>query len=113
MSVYIPGMEMPKACIACPFAQYWSEPTTLADDSMFQNVFIICWRTRSKIQNETSRNDDCPLVPVPEHGRLIDKDVICKECRRVAEEYDGIYPDCTHCPVNLAPAIIPAEEGEG
>jgi hypothetical protein len=51
-------------------------------------------------------------VPVPPHGRTIDKDVMCNECRRIAEEYDGIYPDCTYCPAHLAPTIIPAEEGE-
>ena len=53
------------------------------------------------------------VIPVPDHGRLIDADVICAECKRVAEEYDGIYPDCAYCPVNLAPADIEAMEGEG
>jgi hypothetical protein len=58
---------------------------------------------------QTLRN---AAVPVPPHGRLIDKDIMCNECRRIAEEYDGIYPDCTYCPAHLAPTILEAEEGE-
>ena len=89
--IYIPGMENPKNCEDCPFGWY-----TRAGDK-FCLTMIHGWQIK------------CPLIPVPDHGRLIDKSVICKECRRVAEEYDGIYPDCTYCPVHIAQTIIPAD----
>lgn len=51
---------------------------------------------------------------LPPHGRLIDADAICAECRNSAEEYDGIYPDCNYCIAHGAPTIIEAEvEAEG
>ena len=95
MSVYIKGMEMPKRCYTCPCADL---------------EFYDCNLMPGTRIEQHKRLDDCPLVPVPDHGRLVDKDVVCAECRRVAEEYDGIYPDCTYCPIHLAPTIIPGEE---
>lgn len=89
--VYIPGMEMP-----------WCE---------HQEIDI---RRGTDGKWYAIDDDWYEIVPVPDHGRLIDKDVMCKECRRVAEEYEGIYPDCTYCPAHLAPTIIPADkEGRG
>lgn len=102
MSVYIKGMEMPTSCNECRFfVDAWCYALEFDD-----------WRNAYNKPPEGERLSGCPLIPVPDHGRLIDKDVMCKECRRVAEEYDGIYPDCTYCPANLAPTIIPAEEGQ-
>ena len=63
MSVYIRGMEMPKNCWECHFGHgetgicvvdfkrhgYWNEP------------------------------QNCPLVPVPPHGDLIDRDALEKD----------------------------------
>lgn len=92
--ILIRGMEMPKSCNACIF-----------------DVYGLCLINKN-IEGKDELTHSCPLVPVPPHGRLIDKDVMCNECRRIAEEYDGIYPDCTYCPAHLAPTIIPAEEGE-
>ena len=98
MSILIKGMEMPTSCLSCPLQG------GTADCRLTQKTYN--WGL-------SERPSDCPLVPVPTpHGRLIDKDVICNECRRIAEEYDGIYPDCTYCPAHLAPTVIPAEEGE-
>lgn len=93
MSVLIKGMEMPDKCGHCRFA------TTFE-----------CEVTKNFITTFNVRQIDCPLIYVPPHGRLIDKDVMCNECRRIAEEYDGIYPDCTYCPAHLAPAVIEAEK---
>lgn len=89
MSVYIKGMEMPTSCAECRF--YGEYCYAKGDENKFSNL-------------------PCPLIPVPDHGRLVDKDVVCAECRRVAGEYDGIYPDCTYCPINIAPTIIPADK---
>lgn len=92
--IYIPGMEMPYD----------------------ENDSIHILRDGTAVVYRTGSIDFYKAVPVPDHGRLKDTDVMCNECRRVAEECDGIYPDCTYCPVHSAPTIIPADpakEGEG
>ena len=99
MSVYIKGMEMPTDHPMWIIVH--SDGTVEANEVSASRP--VGW--------QTLRN---AAVPVPEHGRLIDKDVMCNECRRIAAEYDGIYPDCTYCPAHLAPTIIPADkEGDG
>lgn len=62
MSIYIPGMEVPKNCDCCDFMTVegeYGEPTC-----PFGRII----RCASEMQ------PDCPLVPVPEHGRLVDAD---------------------------------------
>lgn len=50
----------------------------------------------------------CPLVPVPEHGRLIDADALMANA-----EYKGRYDILTAYDVVAAPTIIPEDkEGE-
>ena len=101
MSVYIKGMEMPKYCGECRFC---------LDDSRIANGYCMYFHSRANLYE---LRKDCPLIPVPDHGRLVDKDTVCAECRRVAAEYDGIYPDCTYCPLHIAPTIIPASKEAG
>ena len=47
------------------------------------------------------RLNNCPLGPVPPHGRLID-----------ADELDKIWGLIGHDDLEAAPTIIPAEEGK-
>ena len=58
--IYIPGMEMPIRCGLC-FA--WDEEYSTCN-------LTLDHRTRLE------KVDDCPLIPVPDHGRLIDKDAL-------------------------------------
>ena len=57
----IRGMEMPKSCGYCPFRHEARD----GDE---------CYLGASLTEYQ-KRPDDCPLVPVPPHGRLIDGDV--------------------------------------
>lgn len=50
MGVYIKGMEMPKSCTDC-----W-----------FEYAYEFC----------ESEYEDCPLIELPPHGRLIDADAL-------------------------------------
>ena len=100
MSVYIPGISMPKSCFKCKMS------------SITTGGWAWCRLTGHAYPPDDPPSSSCPLVPVPDHGRLVDKDTVCAECRRVAEEYDGIYPDCTYCPIHIAPTIIPATAKE-
>ena len=99
MSVLIKGMKMPESCHQCVAG--------------YGGFCFVCSAEDDGVCPDHGRPEWCPLVELPPHGRLIDADVICAECKRVAEEYYGIYPDCAYCPVNLAPADIEAMEGEG
>ncbi len=66
MSVYIKGMEMPKSCYDCPLRKRIG-------------LNIICPISREEfavadVNILFYRLGNCPLVPVPPHGRLIDAD---------------------------------------
>lgn len=102
MSVLIKGMEMPKSCSVCRLFGEYGCPFVGAVGYAL---------TRGE------RNEDCPLVPVPPHGNLIDQD----EYRD--EFMNGVYALCSDDSDNYranaiidlfdcAPTIIPAEEGE-
>lgn len=91
MSILIKGMEMPKSCGNCFF------------DTHCDN-----WRLRNW---GAPPPDDCPLVPVPPHGRLIDADALMKSDRMVGKlmMFGGEYV-YTQAEIDRAPTIIPAEE---
>ena len=99
MSVYIPSMETPESCSDCKL-----------------RTAVGCC---GNLPHNT-RMPNCPLVPVPPHGRLIDADillsVIKKERNRIADTY-GKNDEFVRCleryamsMVSEAPTIIPAEE---
>ena len=69
MSILIKGMEMPKKCDECHFYRYWDE---MASSCRAFNKTR--WIDDCEMKKE--RHPDCPLVPVPPHGRLIDADAI-------------------------------------
>ena len=68
MSVYIQGMEMPKSCGYCPIRHLGGD-----GDECFLGA---------KITEYQKRPDDCPLLPVPDHGRLIDADAYRAEMKK-------------------------------
>lgn len=80
MSILIKGMKMPTSCDDCflplRYCPYAMKP-----------------------------NGECPLVPVPPHGRLIDAD------RFSTVLMNDEYQDAFHI-LAQTPTIIPAEEGE-
>jgi hypothetical protein len=61
MSIYIEGMEMPKNCEDCPFGWY------TRTGEKFCLTMIHGWQS------------NCPLIPVPNHGDLIDRDELLAE----------------------------------
>ena len=95
MSVLIKGMAMPKNCCECRLLSGFECRALFKDITDF------------------SVADECPLVPVPSHGRLIDADAICYQLEKRAT-IDG-QPRAirrARCMVESAPTIIEAEEGE-
>ena len=71
--ILIKGMEMPTSCYACMFfaqTDYWNKE----DEA---DILSRCKRTGEKTwESVNGYLPNCPLVPVPPHGRLIDADTI-------------------------------------
>lgn len=116
MSILIKGMEMPTSCWRCPFCltvdpdTYRCIPTGQEFESTFDAIDHIVL--------------DCPLVEVPPHGDLIDRDALyksfgasgnCNKCDLDAYkcQYYTEHTLMEFCErIDDAPTIIPAEEGE-
>lgn len=99
MSVLIKGMEMPTSCEKCPFER----------EILSRYVCAISGKARN--WGLETRLSDCPLVPVPPHGRLGDLDRLEAQWANCDH---GAYYDKTNFvrSIQKAPTIIPAEEGE-
>ena len=92
MSILIKGMEMPANCFWCPL-------------SVLNGERLFCEVTKDEVVR-AKRSSDCPLVPVPPHGRLIDADA--QDNTLGIDDRDNYV----HWTLEDAPTIIPAEEGE-
>ena len=114
MSVLIKGMEMPSSCEKCRFSGFGG----------LRNERVVCMFTGANAyMNEVQYLDDCPLIPVPPHGRLIDADALINKLQALYNEredearYTGSkeikvsWDDAVYKIID-APTIIPAEEGE-
>lgn len=100
--VYIKGARLPDACWNCGW-----------DPCMLWNYD----------RGDAPKHPDCPLVEVPDHGDLMDRDKLCKEmtdfCGKQNEEaaYTGnrlvrISWDDAYNFVENAPVVIPADKEE-
>lgn len=114
--VYIPGVEMPTCCAKCLLFGEYGCP------------FIGAVGTAL---TERRRNEDCPLISVPDHGDLIDRDIYrdsiresLEECNKWANEVDndtmmyarisqsvGTFVECSLRAKGM-PTVIPADKEE-
>ncbi len=100
MSVLINGMKMPTSCLkgGCPLDGFACQ---LWEDKYWARVE----------SPEKMRHKNCPLIELPDHGRLIDADALkenrwCDTTRYGDVEVVGIWH------INDAPTVIPAERSE-
>ena len=91
MGIYLPNMEMPKSCGECL-------------DIGWHYVFDC----RLDDAEDGARLPNCPLVPVPQHGDLIDSNELEENCMKE----DSFLAELLFRKVSNAPTIIEAEEGE-
>ena len=98
MGVYIPDMKLPSSCLACDI------PVRVQP----------CPMDHDNVSNyKTSRHPDCPLIPVPPHGRLGDMDAIARKIRRFGDYVDFTKDEIAGWFENGDfETIIPAEEGK-
>lgn len=112
--IYISGMEMPKNCYGCPFfkqVDYWNKDEEADILSKCKRTGEFTW------ESVNGYLPNCPLIPVPPHGDLIDKKTVSDNLASVLNKKNPpfSYPDWNDAIVAMltAPTIIPAEEGEG
>lgn len=94
MSILIKGIEMPKSCSRC---------FCMASCRLWKNI----------MHPEFNRHRNCPLVPVPPHGRCVDADAVAKMVLDSVNQEDaqGFMFTKIICQIlKDAPTIIPAEE---
>lgn len=91
MGVYIRGMEMPTSCRACLYSR--------------TDIRNVDWC----VLTEKDLPCECPIIPVPPHGRLIDADVLMRHCVMLPRD-GGSLPVVYASYLRNAPTIIPAEE---
>ena len=105
MGIYIKGMEIPTSCFYCPFREKVNpdDYVCMALNKEFEETFSLIVGKRHK---------DCPLVPVPPHGRLVDADALTESLKSILND-----PNCplfvsatVDQVVDCSPTIIPAEE---
>ena len=105
MGVYIPKMKKPQYCGTCILC---------LDDSRICHGYCMIFHRKV---NTMELDKDCPLVPVPTHGRLGDLDALKERVTKrlyssnhgsMAEAYYAALIDL----IDTAPTIIPASEKE-
>ena len=102
MSVLI-NMEMPKSCWLCHFQDCGN--CVLNNHKVVDNCIM-----------EDRRDEDCPLVPVPPHGDLIDRDALNYTMLYKENWMSGTgveAPAVWRKDIEDAPTIIPASEEDG
>ena len=106
MSIYVKGMEMPSCCLHCDFANEFGD-CCCKDTEPYECEF----------DKPDSRPDWCPLVELPEHGDLIDVELLLEGILGIAFQH-GDNPDKVAINTNALlqlidslPTIIPADGG--
>lgn len=89
--IYIP-MEMPRGCLDCQFRKH-----------------DMCKKWLKVWDCAVNRPDNCPLVAVPDHGRLIDADKLKKQIED-ENRFSAVYEKATFRYLDNAPTIIPADK---
>lgn len=118
MSVIIKGMEMPRCCAECDAEGHY-------EDSYGDEYGFFCpfgYKAYTRETRELKRLDDCPLIHVPPHGRLIDADAMKKSVNQQIdflrllggefEEIANLFEEGIMKEIDNAPTIITEEESE-
>ena len=102
--IYIKGMEMPYDCPVCPLS-HWNAVGNFTGCEIKKRFFSPAEML------ESGRPSFCPLVPVPDHGRLIDADALDADLEKqdmTTGEWDTIGFSISE--IDNAPSVIPADK---
>ncbi len=105
MSLLINGMEMPKSCDLCPIMMF-------EDTNCVNELYCGCQIVfKAHPQGVDHRPDYCPLIEIPPHGDLIDRNTLMQH--EVLLPKDGGHMPVVYASyIRNASTIISAEEGE-
>ena len=107
--ILIKGMEMPTSCRKCGLMMN-------CDDCEGWECYCLPLKKSighlERFRDEPyvptdKRRDDCPLILVPEHGRLVDADALVRSYYHAPS-----FPNLCKA-INEAPTIIPADKEAG
>ena len=108
MSILIRGMKMPHDCDECRLCAF----IPVGDYGINRKCLPLI-NAKAEI---TIRRADCPLVPVPSHGRLIDADAAAKQGWTINRTYSASPTDMVYevktMTDEVLPTIIPADDKE-
>lgn len=103
--IYIPGMEMPPNCWRCSLSQLYDSPRER----------LVCKVTHEEVLRHKIA-ENCPLIPVPNHGRLGDLDALIDKLPNNLGirglDYLSRQESAIVSWIHAAPTIIPAEAEE-
>lgn len=76
MSIIVRGMEMPTSCTECPCCRHdnWNGETAHQC-----NVLFITFGAEDENWIYNTRPNWCPLIEIPPHGDLVDRDALIAE----------------------------------
>lgn len=107
MGIYI-NMEMPKSCADCKLGKKYG----LVGD--YHCFLLDQYFTNNPKPPYKEKPDECPLIPVPPHGRLIDADALeVISYREIPQGCEDTFDSGVMWlleQIDLLPTIIPAEE---
>ena len=112
--ILIRGMKMPENCLFCP-CSFWDERTlglwcharSIYDDNVVaENVTAV--EAHGGKPSKAKRPDWCPLIELPEHGDLIDRDWLKGMAYSKVEDFGGAFLDTVD--IAIAPVVIPSNK---
>ena len=115
--IYIPKMQMPKNCTVCDFMMNCDECEGHECYCTVLNRCIGYLPSSSPflcdgvhLVHSDKRLDNCPLVSVPDHGELIDRDAL-RNVMFIGEQCLYSWDEIEDA-IEYAPTIIPADGGK-
>lgn len=109
--IYIKGMEMPKRCNVCRFLEGDSMDGVCHAADKWMDDEDWTWYVYEEGDIDTDKPANCPLIAVPDHGRLIDADEFYADINESVLLTDG-FKEAFNLWFDEQPTIIPAEESK-
>ena len=110
MKLYVEEKDMPPNCAECKAEGHYEN--SYGDEYGFFCPFG--YKAYTSGTRDTKRLDNCPLIPVPEHGKLIDADTLGMTDFEIVM-CNGDYKELAKMileKIENAPTVIPASEEE-
>ena len=111
MSVLIKGMTMPTHCEYCGFCRLYRENGRVWCNASNK---ILCqkWDNPDWTELDIARPDWCPIVTVPDHGDLIDREELKYDLNLLFDAIGARAYGFALGTIDGAPVVVPAEMSE-